>query len=258
MITVTTAELNAMIAAFIFPLARILALLYAAPPFNNASLPMRVKLVIGLAIAMTIAPGIDRLPAIEPASGTGLLIMAEQMLIGYAMGFSLRLVFSAVDMAGMVFSMQMGLGFATSYDPTSTSQTPVVSEMIGILALLIFLGIDGHLMVIATLAESFRALPIGVLPGSASWANLANAVAIVFSGGLLLALPIIVALLITNTALGVLGRVAPQLNLIVIGFPITIALGFAALYVCLPYLIQPLMQLFETGLQSMLGNFVLR
>ncbi|MFB0936678.1 MAG: flagellar biosynthetic protein FliR [Propionivibrio sp.] len=258
MITVTSAELNAMIAAFIFPLTRILALLYAAPPFNNASLPMLVRLVLGLAITMAIAPGLDRLPTIEPASGAGLLVLAEQMLIGYAMGFSLRLVFSAVDLAGTVFSMQMGLGFATSYDPASTSQTPVVSELIGILALLMFLAIDGHLMVLSTLAQSFRALPIGVLPGSASWANLANAAAIVFSAGLLIALPIIVALLITNTALGVLGRVAPQLNLIVIGFPITIALGFAALYVSLPYLIQPLMQFFETGLRLMLGNFVLR
>ncbi len=258
MISVTTAELNALIAAFIFPLVRVLALLYAAPPFNNASLPMRVRLILGLAIAMAIAPGIDRLPAIEPASGIGLLIMAEQMLIGYAMGFSLRIVFSAVDMAGTVFSMQMGLGFATSYDPTSTSQTPVVSELIGLLAVLMFLAIDGHLMVLSTLAQSFKALPIGVLPGSASWANLANAVAIVFSAGVLLALPIIVALLITNTALGVLGRVAPQLNLIVVGFPVTITLGFAALYVSLPYLIQPLMRLFETGLQSMLGNFVMR
>ncbi len=258
MITVTTAELNAMIAAFIFPLTRILALLYAAPPFNNATLPMRVRLILGLAITLAIAPGLDRLPAIEPASATGLLIMAEQMLIGYAMGFSLRLTFSAIDLAGTVFSMQMGLGFATSYDPMSTSQTPVVSEMIGILALLIFLAIDGHLMTISTLAQSFRVLPIGVLPGSASWANLANAVAIVFSAGLRLALPISVALLITNTALGVLGRVAPQLNLIVVGFPITITLGFGALYVTLPYLIQPIIGLFETGLQSMLGNFVMR
>jgi flagellar biosynthetic protein FliR len=130
--------------------------------------------------------------------------------------------------------------------------------MIGFLALLMFLGIDGHLMILSTLTQSFRALPIGMLPGSATWANLANAVAIVFSAGLLLALPIIVALLITNTALGVLGRVAPQLNLIVIGFPVTIALGFAALYVSLPYLIPPLMQLFETGLTSMLGNFAPR
>lgn len=258
MITIASADLNAMIAAFIFPLARILALLSAAPPYNSGSLPRRARLILGLAITLAIAPGLDNLPAIAPASGIGLLVMAEQMLIGYAMGFSLRLVFSAIDLAGTVFSTQMGLGFATIYDPMSTSQTPVVSEMIGILALLMFMAIDGHLMVLSTLAQSFRALPIGVLPGSASWANLANAVAIVFSAGLLLALPIITALLITNTALGILGRVSPQLNLIVIGFPVTIALGFAALYVALPYLIQPLLQLFETGLRSMLGNLVLR
>ena len=258
MITIASADLNAMIAAFIFPLARILALLSAAPPYNSGSLPRRARLILGLAITLAIAPGLDNLPAIAPASGIGLLVMAEQMLIGYAMGFSLRLIFSAIDLAGTVFSTQMGLGFATSYDPMSTSQTPVVSEMIGILALLMFMAIDGHLMVLSTVAQSFRALPIGVLPGSASWANLANAVAIVFSAGLLLALPIITALLITNTALGILGRVSPQLNLIVIGFPVTIALGFAALYVALPYLIQPLLQLFETGLRSMLGNLVLR
>ena len=258
MITIASADLNAMIAAFIFPLARILALLSAAPPYNSGSLPRRARLILGLAITLAIAPGLDNLPAIAPASGIGLLVMAEQMLIGYAMGFSLRLIFSAIDLAGTVFSTQMGLGFATSYDPMSTSQTPVVSEMIGILALLMFMAIDGHLMVLSTLAQSFRALPIGVLPGSASWANLANAVAIVFSAGLLLALPIITALLITNTALAILGRVSPQLNLIVIGFPITITLGFAALYVALPYLIQPLLQLFETGLRSMLGNLVLR
>ena len=258
MITIASADLNAMIAAFIFPLARILALLSAAPPYNSGSLPRRARLILGLAITLAIAPGLDNLPAIAPASGIGVLVMAEQMLIGYAMGFSLRLIFSAIDLAGTVFSTQMGLGSATSYDPMSTSQTPVVSEMIGILALLMFMAIDGHLMVLSTLAQSFRALPIGVLPGSASWANLANAVAIVFSAGLLLALPIITALLITNTALGILGRVSPQLNLIVIGFPVTIALGFAALYVALPYLIQPLLQLFETGLRSMLGNLVLR
>ena len=254
MITIASTDLNAMLAAFIFPLARVLALLSAAPPYNNGGLPRRVRLILGLAITLAIAPGIDNLPVVQPASGIGLLVMAEQMLIGYAMGFSLRLVFSAIDLAGTVFSTQMGLGFATSYDPMSTSQTPVVSEMIGILALLMFMAIDGHLMVLSTLAQSFRALPIGLLPGSASWANLANAVAIVFSAGLLLALPLITALLITNAALGILGRVAPQLNIIVVGFPITIALGFSSLYVALPYLTQPLMHLFEEGLHSMLGN----
>jgi flagellar biosynthetic protein FliR len=261
MITFTTAELNALIAAFIYPLSRILALFIAAPPFNNASLPGRVRMMLGLAAAVAIMPAMTTpgmIPEVAPASAAGLLILAEQMLIGYAMGFSMRLSFAAIDLSGNAFSVQMGLGFATSYDPTSASQTAVVSELVGILALLMFLSIDGHLMILSTLEQSFYALPVGVLPKSPSWANLANAGAIVFSGGLLLALPIIVALFITNTALGILARVAPQLNIIVVGFPVTITLGFSALYVCMPYLANPLLRLFETGIASMLGNLVVR
>jgi flagellar biosynthetic protein FliR len=261
MITFTTAELNALIAAFIYPLSRILALFVSSPPFNNASLPGRVRLMLGLAVTVAILPAMatpGTIPDVAPTSSAGLVILAEQMLIGYAMGFSMRLSFAAIDMSGNAFSVQMGLGFATSYDPTSASQTAVVSEMIGILALLMFLSIDGHLMILSTLERSFHVLPIGALPKSASWANLANAGAIVFSSGLLLALPIIVALFITNTALGVLARVAPQLNIIVVGFPVTITLGFCALYVCMPYLANPMLRLFETGIGAMLGNLVVR
>ena len=259
MISFTSAELNTWIATFFFPLARILALLAAAPPFNNAGLTTRVRLVLGLAIAMAVSPALPAMPAIEPASGLGLLILAQQMIIGLAMGFALRLVFSAVDLAGMMISTQMGLGFATAYDPQTASQTPVVSELIGMLALLVFLSIDGHLMVLSTLVQSFTFLPVGLLAISeASWLNIANAGGIIFSAGVMLALPAVTALLITNVALGVLGRVAPQLNLIVIGFPVTILLGFIALYVGMSYLAAPLQQLFEHGLRSMLGFFLLR
>lgn len=259
MISFTSAELNAWIAAFFFPLARILALLAAAPPFNNAGLTTRVRLVLGLALVTAIAPALPAMPAIEPASGLGLLVLAQQMIIGFAMGFVLRLVFSAIDLAGMMISTQMGLGFATAYDPQTAAQTPVVSELLGMLALLVFLSIDGHLMVLATLVKSFTLLPVGVWTISeASWLNIANAGGVIFSSGVMLALPVLVALLITNVALGVLGRVAPQLNLIVIGFPVTILLGFVALYVGMSHLGAPLRQLFEHGLQSMLGFFLLR
>ncbi len=258
MISLTSAELNAWIVAFIFPLARILALLVAAPPFNNPALPMRVSLLLGLAIAMAIAPVLPAMPVIEPASGLGLLILAQQMIIGFAMGFTLRLVFSAVDMAGNLISYQMGLGFATAYDPQSASQTVVVSEFLGMLALLVFMAIDGHLMVIATLTRSFSVLPIGGAIANGSWSNIANAGGVIFSSGVLLALPVVVTLMITNTALGVLMRVAPQLNLMAIGFPITIILGFAALFISMSHLGAPLQQLLEYGLDSMLGVFVAR
>lgn len=259
MISLTTAELNAWIVAFFFPLARVLALLVAAPPFNNPAVTVRVKLLLGLAITIAIAPTLQQIPVAEPASGMGLLILAQQIVIGFAMGFSMRLVFSAVDMAGMMISNQMGLGFATAYDPASASQTPVISEFLGVLALLIFMAINGHLMVIATLGKSFAVLPIGAgAAASSTWLNIASAGGIIFSSGVLLALPLVVAMLITNIALGILVRVAPQLNLLAIGFPVTILLGFSSLLLSLSYLSMPIQQMFEFGLQSMLGFFVVK
>ena len=259
MISLTTAELNAWIVAFFFPLARVLALLVAAPPFNNPAVTVRVKLLLGLAITIAIAPTLQQIPVAEPASGMGLLILAQQIVIGFAMGFSMRLVFSAVDMAGMMISNQMGLGFATAYDPQSASQTPVISEFLGVLALLIFMAINGHLMVIATLGKSFSVLPIGAGAAAGStWLNIASAGGIIFSSGVLLALPLVVAMLITNIALGILVRVAPQLNLLAIGFPVTTLLGFSSLLLSLSYLSMPLQQMFDYGLQAMLGYFVIK
>ncbi|MEI7611317.1 MAG: flagellar biosynthetic protein FliR [Betaproteobacteria bacterium] len=257
MISLTSAELNSLIVAFIFPLARVLALLSAAPPFNNIALSAQVRLILGISIAIAIAPALPKIAPIEPASSVGLLILAQQMLIGFAMGFCLRLVFTAIDLAGNIISNQMGLGFATAYDPQNTAQTPVVSEFIGILATLIFLAIDGHLMVISTLVQSFTVIPIGSTNvAHSSWLNVAAAGGVIFSSGVFLALPIIVALTITNMALGILSRVSPQLNLMAIGFPITIIIGFVCLLVSLSHLGTPLLQLFEFGLQSMLGVFV--
>lgn len=256
MISLTTAEINAWIAAFFFPLARVLAVLASAPPFNNPALTVRVRLIAGLAITAAIAPALPPIPAIEPASGEGLLILAQEMLIGIAMGFAVRVVFGAVDLAGSMISLQMGLGFASSYDPLTAGQTGVIAEFLGLLALLVFLSINGHLMVIATLTHSFSVLPVGAAELAAgSWWKLAGSGAIIFSSGLLLALPILVSLLVTNLALAILSRAAPQLNLIAIGFPLTITLGFAALAFGLSYVSQPLQQLFEYGLESMLGNF---
>ena len=170
MISLTSADLNAWIVAFFFPLARILALLVSAPPFNNNALSGQVRLVLGLTIALAITPALPPIPVLDPASGHGLLILAQQILIGFAMGFSLRLVFSAIDLAGNMIGMQMGLGFATAYDPQSASQTAVISELISLLGLLVFMAINGHLMVITTLVESFSSLPIGVgVLGNGSW-----------------------------------------------------------------------------------------
>ncbi|HEX6733256.1 MAG TPA: flagellar biosynthetic protein FliR [Azonexus sp.] len=259
MISIGTAQIDAWIAALIFPLARILGFIAAAPLWSTAVIPQRTRLILGLAITLAIAPVLPPMPAVPPATLAGLWIMLQQMLIGIAMGFAARIVFAAFDMAGEFMGFQMGLGFATFYDPLRGAQTPVVAEFIGLIALLLFLSMNGHLLYFATLAQSFVAMPIGATPlAAASWLNLVQLGSTIFSAGLLLALPVVVALMITNLALAVLTRAAPQLNIFALGFPLTLIGGFVVLAISLHYLAEPIQAVFEIGLGAMLGFAVLR
>lgn len=258
MFSITTAQIDAWIVAFAYPLVRILSFIAAAPLWSTAGIPRRTRLILGLCITMALVPALPAMPAVAPGSINGLWILLQQMLIGIGMGFAARIVFSAVDMAGELIGAQMGLGFATSYDPMSSSQTPVISEFLGLIGLLLFLSLNGHLIYIATLAQSFYAIPVSATPlGAASWLNLAELGSKIFSAGLLLALPVIIALMITNTALAVLTRAAPQLNIFALGFPLTLTGGFVALAISMNYLAAPLQALYEFALSSMLGYVVM-
>jgi flagellar biosynthesis protein FliR len=241
MINVTSTQLAIWIASFIWPLTRILGLLAVAPPFGSTSVPMLVKLLLGVMISVVIAPGVPVPPALDPASLTGLLILVEQLVIGIAMGFAVRLVFAGVEMAGELISSTMGLGFAVFFDPLSQGRSSAISQMLSLLATLVFLSINGHLILIAVMADSFNTLPITAAPITAEGFHyLALTSARIFSMGLQLSLPIVVALLMTNMALGVLTRSAPQLNLFGIGFPITMVVGFLLIGICMPYMLTPL------------------
>lgn len=254
MLTLTSVQIEAWIAALIYPLARILGFIATAPLWSTAGIPRRLRLMLGLAVTLAIAPTLPAMPQVAAGSLGGLGIMATQMLIGIAMGFAARVVFAAIDVAGEYIGFQMGLGFATFYDPMSSSQTPVIVEFVNLISLLLFLSLNGHLMYVATLATSFQVIPVGAgLPGNGSWLNLVELAARIFSTGLLLALPVLIALMITNIALGVLTRAAPQLNIFALGFPLTLTGGFVALAVSLNYLAVPLQALYEVALSAILG-----
>ncbi len=252
MISITSAQLDAWLALFIFPLTRVLALLATAPVLNNAALPARMRLVAGLAIAIAVAPTLPTPPAIPAGSWLGLTVIVEQILIGTMMGFALRIAFAALDVAGELIGLQMGLSFATFFDPVAGGQTPVITQFLGLLTALFFLAMNGHLLAIYLVAESFTVLPIGTLPFQAlSLAALVKSAAMMFSLGVLLALPLITALLVTNLALGILSRVAPALNLFAVGFPVTMALGFIVLLLCLPYLGAAIEPVFSRGFETL-------
>jgi flagellar biosynthetic protein FliR len=258
MFSITTTQIDAWIVAFAYPLVRILSFVAAAPLWSTAGIPRRTRLILGICVTIALAPALPAMPTVAPGSLTGLWIMVQQMLIGIGMGFAARIVFSAVDMAGEFIGAQMGLGFATAYDPLSSAQTPVIAEFLSLLGLLLFLSLNGHLIYIATLAQSFYAIPVSATPlGAASWLNLVELGSKIFSAGLLLALPVVIALMITNIALAVLTRAAPQLNIFALGFPLTLTGGFVALAISMNYLAVPLQALYEFALSAMLGFVVM-
>lgn len=252
MISITSAQLDAWIAAFIFPLARILGLLATAPMFNNAALPRRTRLIAGLAIAMALVPALPPMPAVPAGSWVGLAVLAQQIIVGVIMGFALRIAFTAVDLTGELVGLQMGLSFAVFFDPTSNGQTPVISEFFGLLATLVFLAMNGHLLALSLLAESFTLLPVTIDPISAGGiGRLVTGAAMIYVLGLMIALPLVAALLIANIAMGFLSRVAPQLNLFAVGFPVTLLAGFAVIALSLPYFGAALDTVFNQGFELM-------
>lgn len=252
MISITSAQLDYWLALFAYPMARVFGMVATTPVFSNAAIPARVQLVIGLAIGFGIAPTLPPMPEVSVGSWAGLFIMAQQTLIGIVMGFTISLAFAAINVAGDLVGLQMGLSFAVFYDPNSSGQTPVLTNVLALFAALVFLAMNGHLLALAALAESFTLFPVSATPFAAKgFATVLTSATMIFASGLMLALPMIAALLIANIALGVLTRVAPALNLFAVGFPVTLAAGFIVLALSLPLIGGAFEGLYDRGFAAL-------
>lgn len=235
MISFTLDQLYAWIGQFLWPFARISALIGASPLFSESGIPTMVKIGLAFMLSVIIAPTLGPMPAIPLNSYEALWLLGQQLLIGLSMGLVMRIVFASVQTAGEFIGLQMGLSFASLFDPLTGANTAVVSRLINILAMLIFLAFDGHLMMLSALVRSFEALPIAVSTLDANgWGVLTQLGNTIFSSGLLLALPVICALLTMNLAMGILNRAAPQLTVFAVGFPISLMVGLTLLAVVLP------------------------
>ena len=253
MISITSAQLEAWLVALIFPLARVLSLISTSPVLGNRQIPARVKIGLSVLLALIISPTIGELPQVSVSSPQGLLILVQQIIIGIAMGFSMRLIFAAVEMSGELAGLQMGLGFASFYDPVNSAFTPIIAQWMGVVASLAFLALNGHHYVLVALAESFHTLPIGSMIPAKGFLALANWGGNIFAFALQISLPLLAALLTTNLALAILTRAAPQLNIFAVGFPITLAIGFFVLALSMPYFAPIMDRLTHEGLNAMLS-----
>ena len=220
---------------FILPFTRIAALFSVAPVIGGPFIPLRIKVAIATVITIFALPLLKTTNAIELFTLEGAIHIGMQLLIGLLMGFILRLVFGALIIAGENIAITMGLGFAQITDPVNGVSVPVVSQFLTVAATLIFLAFDGHLALINMVLNSFIYLPIGssILQPDVFW-SVAVWASNMFSGALAVAIPAVTALLITNTALALMTRAAPQLNIFSVGFPITILLGLTVIALTLP------------------------
>lgn len=255
MLAFSEAQLNTLLGSYLWPLTRVGAMLLATPVFASRQVPVQFRLFLALLLTIAVAPSLPPQPDIDVLSHTGFAILLQQLLIGVTMGFVLQMVFSAVVFGGQSVAYGMGLGFASLVDPQNGVQIPVVSQYFMIFTTLLFLTFNGHLLMIELVLDSFHTLPVATdgisrneLLELITWGSR------MFAGGLLIALPVIGALLLVNMGLGVVMRAAPQLNIFSVGFPATIMLGFLLLWVTLPGVLEVFNGLLEEAFQLIMAN----
>lgn len=233
----TTAQLSALLGGYLWPLLRVSAMAMVAPLFGAGTTPVRVRLSVALAVTWAIRPLLPAAPAVDPLSAAGILIAVHQLLLGVATGFIFQLVFGALVLGAQTIAMTMGLGFAQFIDPQG-EPTVVVGTFYSLLGMLLFVSLNGHLVLIQVIAESFRTLPVGTSGISRdSLVQLALWGGRMFAGGLLIALPAVLAITMINVGFGVVARAAPQVNIFGVLFPATMAAGFAVMLLTLPSLL---------------------
>ena len=253
MLTFSEQQILAWITPLVWPFFRALALFTSLPVLGQRTVPVRLRIALAAFIAFAAQGSLP--PPPEPValdSPQALMVLAQQLVIGLSLGFAVRVVFAAVEFAGEIIGLQMGLNFAGFFDPLSASAATASSRFFGTIVAWLFIVLGGHLLVIAALVQSFHAFPVGPEPfafvrqmAPQRWG------AEIFATGLWIALPLVTMLLFVNLVLGAISRVAPQINIFAIGFPVTLGLGLLGLLLTLPAMQAP----FTMALERLLENF---
>jgi flagellar biosynthetic protein FliR len=251
-ITFGEADITRWLGDFFWPFLRTLALFAAAPPFNAIAIPARAKIALAIIIACLLGTTIKHS---EPLllSWASVALAAEQILIGLAIGFAMQLTLAAIAFAGDFIGIQMGFGFAGLFDVQSRFEVPVMADFFGLVGLLLFISLNGHLVLLGVLVKSFEVVPVvPVAHGSgitaAGWEVLARTGAALFQIGVWLALPVVAVLSAVQLALALISRVTPQINLMSVGFSVLMWVGLAATIALLPFLAPAVEHIIETAL----------
>lgn len=246
LITFTEAQLVGWLSPILWPFVRVLALFSAAPLFSIRVIPARTKVGLAFFIAVCAQPMLIDQPMVMFNGPAALGAVMQQLAVGLSLGFAVRLVFTSVELAGEIIGLQMGLNFASFFDPTSNAQISAVGRFFGQMALLLFVVINGHLLLIMAVVESFAHFPVnGNFLQALGQMRLHELGSSLFSSAMWIALPLMALLLFVNLTMGIISRVAPQMNIYAVGFPVTLTVGLLGITATLPMLEQPILTLLQ-------------
>ena len=255
MISLTEAQLMAWFTPILWPFLRVLAVFTVAPIFSSRAFPVRAKIALALLIAFAAQPSLPNQPLINLNGPEAWGAVMQQVGIGLTIGFVVRLVFASFELAGEVVGFQMGLNFASFFDPTLNTQSSAAARFFGYMASLLFVVVNGHLMVLMAVIRSFEMFPVNQnFLEALSLMKLYSLGGELFASGFWIALPIMGMLMFANLALGIVSRVAPQMNIYAVGFPITLAVGLIGMTATLPMLDRPFMALMERAINIFTGQ----
>lgn len=232
MIELTDQMIGAWVSHFLWPFFRLSAFFILVPVLGARLIPVRIRLGLAFIITVALYPLLPDMPIIEALDLATFIIILEQILIGTTLGFLVFIMMQIFILAGQTISMQMGLGFASMVDPANGVSVAVLSQWYQVLVTLVYLAVNGHLITLQVVLDSFATFPVGQgLFTLDSWLRLAEFGGWLFRASLMLALPAITALLLVNLMFGVMTRAAPQLNVFALGFPISMLAGLVIIWV---------------------------
>lgn len=254
MIGISEDQLMAWLSPIIWPFLRTLAMFSVAPVFSQKVIPMRVKVGLAFLVAVCAQAVLDQ-PMVAINSPEALACIIQQVGIGLAIGLAARLVIAAMEVAGEAIGLQMGLSFASFFDPTSGAQLSAISRFLVQIFTLFFVVVNGHLLVLMAVITSFDAFPVnGSFLQAVAQMRIHELGSGVFSSALWIALPMMALLLFVNLTMGVIARIAPQMNVFAVGFPVTLSVGMIGITATLPMMEQPFLRLLETSLSIFGGT----
>jgi flagellar biosynthesis protein FliR len=225
------------LAGFILVLARVGPLFLLAPVFSSRMFPVRARGVAAVALAFGLAPLALHGQRVSLDGMTLATLIGKELLIGLAYAFALAAVFAAISVAGSFLDTAIGFSFGSLIDPITGNQSQVISQLYAMVGVLVFIAIDGDHWMIEGLARTYQLVPISKFPSvNALVGGADRAFVSIFASAIELAAPVLLAVLLTDCAMGLVARVMPQLNVFAVGFPAKIAVGLAIMAVSLPFI----------------------